>query len=147
VNISPGGLNLIKKFEGLELHAYLDGGGVPTIGYGTTRYPNGEKVKMGDACTLEEAEQFLAHDVQHFVLATDALTTDRVVQRQFDALCSLVYNIGAQGYKGSTVRRLINVNPDDPHIPAAWERWCYDNGHMVPGLLKRRKAEVAYYLG
>jgi GH24 family phage-related lysozyme (muramidase) len=45
MNISSNCLDLIKKFEGLELDAYLDPVGVPTIGYGTIRYPDGRKVK------------------------------------------------------------------------------------------------------
>jgi GH24 family phage-related lysozyme (muramidase) len=37
MKISDRGLALIKRAEGLRLDAYKDGGGVLTIGYGSTR--------------------------------------------------------------------------------------------------------------
>ena len=64
--ISSKGLQLIKISEGLKLKAYLCPANVPTIGYGTIRYPNGEKVKLGDTCTPEQAETYLKHDVKVF---------------------------------------------------------------------------------
>ena len=51
------GIELVKKWEGCKLHAYLDGGGVPTIGYGHT-----DGVKLGDVCTQEQAEKWLKED-------------------------------------------------------------------------------------
>ncbi len=48
MNISQNCLDLIKKWEGFRANAYLDPVGIPTIGYGTIRYPNGQKVQMGD---------------------------------------------------------------------------------------------------
>ena len=50
---------LIKKWEGLSLKAYKCPAGVWTIGYGTTFYPDGSKVKEGDTCTKEEADGLL----------------------------------------------------------------------------------------
>ena len=53
--ISSKGVELIKSFEGLFLKAYLCPANVPTIGYGTIRYPDGSKVKLGDVCTEADA--------------------------------------------------------------------------------------------
>ncbi len=47
MQVSTAGINLICSFEGLRLNAYDDGVGVWTIGFGTTIYPNGIKVKKG----------------------------------------------------------------------------------------------------
>ena len=44
-------LELIKSFEGCHLSAYPDplhGWSVATIGYGTTRYPDGRQVQRGE---------------------------------------------------------------------------------------------------
>jgi len=50
---SPTGIKLIQGYEGCELNAYKDAASPPviTIGWGTTRYPNGNKIQMGDTCT------------------------------------------------------------------------------------------------
>ena len=55
MKISEEGKDLIKLFEGVRLKAYKCSAGVPTIGIGNTYYPNGDKVKMGDTITLEQA--------------------------------------------------------------------------------------------
>ena len=47
MHVSPSGIDLICNFEGKRLMAYDDGVGVWTIGFGTTIYPNGIKVKKG----------------------------------------------------------------------------------------------------
>jgi lysozyme len=54
----PAGLALIKEFEGLKLAAYLDGAGVPTIGYGHTH-----EVSPGMSCTEAEADAWLDTDL------------------------------------------------------------------------------------
>lgn len=146
-NVSPEGLKLLKRFEGLRLAAYLDSAGIPTIGYGTIRYPNGEKVKMGDLCTPDQADLYFQHDLRRFELAVDALTVDTISQRQFDALTSLTYNIGENGYRGSTLRRVLNTNPDDRGIRKQFMRWHFAGGRPIKGLFKRRHQEADFYFG
>ena len=48
------GLDIIKKYEGLRLKAYLCPAGIPTIGYGHTK-----GVVLGQVCTKEEAEEWM----------------------------------------------------------------------------------------
>lgn len=143
--VSPEGLDLLKQFEGLRLAAYLDSAGIPTIGYGTIRYPNGEKVKMGDLCTPDQASMYFAHDVHHKAQAVDALTVDTISQRQFDALTSLVYNIGESAYRGSTLRRVVNASPNDRGIRKQFMRWHFAGGRPIKGLWKRRHREADFY--
>lgn len=66
MSISAHGINLITSFEDLKLHAYDDGVGVWSIGFGTTVYPTGVRVKQGDYCTLEQAKSFFQHDLKYF---------------------------------------------------------------------------------
>ncbi len=42
MSISSKGLDLIKAFEGFRAKAYKCPANVPTIGYGTTSYPDGK---------------------------------------------------------------------------------------------------------
>ena len=60
LTVSQDGLNLIKHYEGLELNAYLDPVGIPTIGYGDT----GPHVAMGQIITEAEAERRLRDRVE-----------------------------------------------------------------------------------
>ncbi len=53
---SKNAIDLIKKWEGLYLESYLCPAKVPTIGYGTIRYPDGSKVKLGEKISMKRAE-------------------------------------------------------------------------------------------
>lgn len=141
---SPSGIRLIQSFEGLKLQAYLDGGGVPTIGYGTIIYPTGKRVKMGDICTLVEANQYLQFKIAEFEKAINKLVTVTISQNQFDALVSFVYNIGITQFNTSTLLKKLNEN----NFHAASEqfpRWNKDNGKVIAGLTKRRNQERALF--
>lgn len=78
MNISPAGLDLIKKFEGLKLAAYPDpgtGGDPYTIGYGHTG-----GVKPSDVCTLAQAASWLQSDVRATVSALADMISVPVTQ-------------------------------------------------------------------
>jgi len=147
MTISDNGLSIIKLFEGLRLDAYLDTAGIPTIGYGTIRYPDGTKVKMGDKCTLSDAESWLLFEVKQKTDSVNNLVTSSINQNQFDALSSLAYNIGTgkKGLAGSTVLKLVNINPNDPNIGNAFLMWNKSGGKVTNGLTKRRKMEYSLY--
>lgn len=153
MNLSADGEFLIQRFEALRLEAYRDQAGIPTIGFGTIRYPDGSKVKMGDTCTVEQAVEFFRHDTKHMIQAVDALTTDAIAPHQFDALVSLAYNIGDGAYRDSTVRRRVNANPADPTIRDAFMMWYKvrdpKTGRLKKseGLWRRRHLEADYYFG
>ena len=137
---------LLKEFEGLELEAYLDTGGVWTIGYGTTVI-NGRPVQEGDTCTKEEAEQYFEHDLQWVLetLDTCVLSDVPLNDKMHEALVSFIYNIGSTAFRRSTLLRKLN-NKD--YLGAANEflRWNKDNGKIIPGLTNRRKRERLLFL-
>ena len=62
-DISELGFQLIREFEGYSAKAYLDTGGVWTIGFGTIKYPDGKRVVKGDVCTQSEAEKWLKNKI------------------------------------------------------------------------------------
>ncbi len=103
------GINLITSFEDLRLNAYDDGVGVWTIGFGTTVYPSGIKVKKGDVCTAEQAKAFFTYDLKRFENAVNGAVKVKLTQNQFDALVSLTYNIGENAFKGSTLLKKLNA--------------------------------------
>lgn len=143
--ISPKGYELIKTFEGFRTDAYLDTGGVWTIGYGTIRYPNGKAVKFGDRCTKEQGEKYLMNDCKWVNDAIKQNVKRPLTQNQYDALASFIYNVGATAFKSSTLLRLINENKLDS-AANEFGRWILDNGRVIKGLVNRRAAEKELFL-
>ncbi len=136
---------LLKSFEGLRLTAYQCSAGVWTIGWGTTRYPNGSVVKPGDVISEAFAEECLANDLKKFVAAVFAFVGTKLNQNQFDALVDFCYNLGENALKKSALLRKVNANASDPTIEAEFMKWVYANGRKSAGLATRRQAEVYLY--
>ena len=134
-------IEFIKEWEKLRLVAYLDGGGVWTIGYGHTDY-----VEPGDTCTEQEAEEFLRQDVQEAAGAIDDFVDVEMTQPMYDALVSWAYNCGREAVKNSTLVRLLNAGHSKEVVAAQLPRWNKDNGKVVPGLTRRREAERVLFL-
>ena len=142
---SSTGINLITSFEDLRLAAYDDGVGVWTIGFGTTVYPNGVKVKRGDTCTKVQAMSFFQHDLRRFEAAVNQAVKVVVNQNQFDALVSLTYNIGEQAFKDSTLLKKINAG-DFMGAADQFPKWNRGGGKVLRGLVRRRAAERELFL-
>ena len=143
--ISEFGLNTIKKFEGLRLEAYQCPAGVPTIGYGSTRFPDGARVSIYDKLHAEaEATELLKYTVQAYEQCiNDALPN--LNQNQFDALVSFTYNIGIGAFLASTLLKLAKVNAQDPGIRNEFLRWNIAGGKILAGLQARRSEEARLY--
>ncbi|WP_425878169.1 lysozyme [Acinetobacter sp. TWP2-2-3] len=145
MRVSPSGIDLMCNFEGLELKAYDDGVGVWTIGFGTTKYPNGIRVKKGDTCTLDEAKAYMQNDLKDFERTVNDAVNVSINQNQFDALVSLAYNIGATAFKKSTLVKRLN----EGNYKAAANQfnvWVNAGGKRMQGLVNRRAAERALFL-
>ncbi len=135
MKLSPSGLNFITSNEGLRLEAYLDGGGVPTIGYGHTR-----GVKWGDKCTQGQAEAWLLADTYDAQDSIDRRVRTPLNQNQYNALVDFVFNVGDAQFATSTLLKRINADRLELAGPE-FLKWKYDNGKVVEGLLKRRQRE------
>ena len=142
--------SLIQFFEGCKLEAYPDPGthAEPfTIGWGTTVYPDGEKVKLGDTCTQEQADLYLRHEVSEKTKGIyNLIDTDTLTQYQLDALVSFAYNCGLGNLKSSTLLKKAKIDPNDPTIPDEFYRWNKAAGRVLNGLTIRRKAEADLYV-
>ena len=138
--VSNSGINLICGFEGLKLKAYDDGVGVWTIGFGTTIYPNGIKVKKGGTCTEAQAKAYMAHDLKKFESAVNSAVTVPINQNQFDALVSLAYNIGTGAFEKSTLLKKLNES-NYKGASAQFNVWNKGGGKVMQGLVNRRDVE------
>jgi lysozyme len=144
--VSDAGIELIKRYEGLELKAYPDPGnpstGEPwTIGYGHTA-----GVRRGDTCTAEQAEAWLREDIKYAAAAIKHRVDVPLTQGQFDALASFVYNVGQGQFGNSTLLRLLNAG-NTAGAAAQFDRWNRGASGVMPGLIKRRAAEHAMFEG
>jgi lysozyme len=138
---SEKGLDLIRKYEGLQLAAYVCPGGKLTIGYGHT----GPDVTEGKKIDAEEANALLEHDVQRFELAVNELVTVPMTQGMFDALISFSFNLGAGSLKSSTL--LKKLNADDREAAAdEFLKWNKAKGKVLAGLTARRESERELFL-
>ena len=145
MNINEEGIELIKHFEGCKLDAYLCPAGVWTIGYGTTRYEDGSKVKQGDKIQLGYAELLLREDLRKFEVDIQKYVKSTLNEHQFSALVSFVYNLGARNFSISTLLKKVNKNPNDETIRGEFMKWVKAGGKTLNGLIKRREAEANLY--
>jgi lysozyme len=137
-------LALIRRYEGLYLSPYLCPAGVPTIGYGSTRYANGTPVALTDpAITAYQAEELLLHTVKATYLpAVLTLCPVDLTPGRLAALVDFCYNLGAGALRSSTLRKRVNAG-DWGAVPAELRKWDKAGGRVLRGLTLRRNAEAA----
>lgn len=140
MNTSQQGIELIKKFEGVRYQAYLDSVGIPTIGVGHTR-----GVVMGDKIDDRQVDEFLRQDLESAEYAVNSLVKVELRQTQFDALVSLVFNIGSGAFARSTLLKLLNKGRQDMAADQ-FGRWNMAGGKVLLGLTKRRAAERLLFM-
>ena len=145
-------IDLIIKSEGWKAEPYYDTNNIPTIGYGTTAYPNGKPVSINDSkITKSDAEIYLIHSVQYV-----ANTIEKYLKKiglelnddQFSALISFGYNLGTAPIVGKM--RSMNsalLSKDFNKIANAFELYVYDKRKVkLAGLVARRKQEKNLFL-
>ncbi len=147
MEVSNNLYELLQNMEGLKLLAYQDGADVWTIGYGTTRYKDGSRVKEGDTCTLEQAKDLVNFAVKSIVLSLNK-NFQSLNQGQFDSLVDFIYNAGLGAWMASSLRTEIIKDPNSDNISFFFSQWnkIHKDGVLVAsdGLTRRRKCE--YYL-
>ena len=134
---SQAGIDLVKGYEGLRLSVYRDAAGLPTVGYGHLIKP-GEDFSTG--ISAKKAELMLEVDLVATEDAVKKWVNVALTQGQFDALVSLVFNIGAENLMKSTLLRKLNAGD----VAGAAEeilKWDRAGGKVVEGLRLRRVAE------
>ena len=141
MKISANGLGLLIHFEGFRDKAYRDSAGVWTIGYGSTK-----GVHAGQRITRDQAAIRLADDVAKAEADVSLLVNVPLTQGQFDALVSFVYNLGAGALARSTLIRRLNSG-DYSGAADEFMKWVKAGGRRLQGLVRRRAAERALFLG
>ena len=143
ITISAALLTSIATHEGYSSKAYIPvPGDVPTIAFGTTVYPDGTRVRLGDVVTKQEARMYLEHDTQKFIREMNKCIQVPISKNEFEAYVSLTYNIGSGAFCKSTLVRKLNAY-DYKGACDQILRWSFFQGRQLPGLAKRRAEEHA----
>ena len=139
---------VIKEFEGYSSEPYLCPANIPTIGYGNTMYPNGERVTMDDPeIDQSEAEKMLLDTIKTVEKQVKNVVEVKLPSHKMAALISFTYNVGIGNFSNSTLLAWLNSNPDFLRIPEQFRRWNKGGGKVLNGLIRRREAEVALWIG
>lgn len=147
MKISNNGIELIKQFEGLSLKPYLDKVNIPTIGFGSTYYEDGTKVKLKDKPITEERATQLLEFIANKTFSENINKVVKVPlnQNQFDALVSFAYNIGNKNFNWSTLLKKLNQS-DYEGASLEFGRWNQASGKILSGLVLRRQKEKELFL-
>ena len=133
-------LDLIKKFEGCRLKAYLCPAGVLTIGYGHTK-----SVKPNQTITQKQADELLLADLTEFERGVKSSLIVPINDNQLGALVSFAYNVGIGALQKSTLLKKLNAK-DYQGASSEFLRWNKAGGKELKGLTLRRQAERELFL-
>jgi lysozyme len=150
---SPELVDFVTGWEKCVLTCYKDGGGVWTVGWGSTG-SDVNKIAASDNPTVTAtwANDRLHSDLNKFSDGVNRLVKVALDQNQFDALVSFAYNVGldedadtkAEGLGDSTLLALVNTTQLSL-VALQFPLWCHVNGHKSRGLERRRIAEMAMW--
>jgi len=148
IEVPQAAVDLAKRFEGFHrvpksdpgrAHPYVCPAGFWTIGYGHLCDPTHPPISE------DEAEAYLARDL---VTALDAtlrfcpvLATEP--EGRLAAIVDFTFNLGTGRLQTSTLRRRVNQQ-DWTAAVTELRRWVYGGGKVLPGLVTRREAEMAF---
>ncbi len=137
---SAAGRKAIIQREGVVLKAYKDQRGIWTIFVGHTSMAGPPHVCRGLCGTMEEADETLSRDLLQFEDAVNHSIHLPMTQNEFDAMVSLAFNIGAHGFRGSSVVKEFNAGNKKE---AANDFLMWRHPHS---LLRRREGERLQFL-
>ena len=146
MRMSAAGLAVVKEFEGLKLTAYKCPAAVWTVGYGHTSAAGNPIVTPDLVISNAEAEQILERDMVQYEDGVRKFVKVELTQNQFDALVDFAYNAGVGALQKSTLLKKVNAGKFD-EVPAEFMKWTKGGGKELPGLVRRRRAEVKLWRG
>lgn len=148
MQLSDHGIKLIARFEGCVLHVYNDVAGHATIGYGHLLHHGAFTSHDPQQITQEEAEKLLRKDAAVHELAVNRSVRVPITQNQFDACVSLSFNIGSDGFAGSSLVKSINAgrSGDAVEMRRCFGLWNRAGGVPNSGLIGRRNSEATVFL-
>lgn len=124
------------QYEGLRLRTYLDPVGIPTICYGETL-----GVKPNQVLSKPECDNMLSVRLGYFALQIEGATATQIPVQSLAAFSSFSYNVGINYFKTTTLFKKLNAG-DITGACRQLPRYIYAGKKILPGLIKRRDAEM-----
>lgn len=145
MQMSDAGIEaILMKFEGCRLKAYRCPAGILTIGYGHTSAAGDPEVTPDATITKAQAIDILHRDLHKFEAGVEKLVKVELNQAQCDVLVDFAYNAGLGALAKSGILKAVNARQFD-RVPSELMKWTKGGGKTLPGLVKRRQAEVAWW--
>lgn len=142
MRMSDRGYEFLKRLEGFRSEAYLDSGGVLTIGYGHVLL----RREQFRHVSFERADSLLRQDVAKVESRLPDMVRVPLSQQKVDALICFLFNVGTgPSVENSVTMKLLNTGEYNLFANRLM-RWVYDNGKVVQGLVNRRTAEKELFL-
>lgn len=137
---------LIKALEGITLVAKYDVNRY-RIGYGCELDEYGNYIKAGMKIDVARANAILAYNLKVKETALNKLLTNESALNQYQrgALLSFCFNRGIGSFQNSTLRKLINANPNDKTIAQQFKNEWGSNYDYYKALVERREKEAVFY--
>ena len=145
INLSDAGFKFITQpsFDSFHAIPYRDSGGLWTVGYGQ-RISAADAVKYKDGITEEFGKKLFDSYISGLTKKLSDCPLHGLFQYQHDAIISLSYNLGFEGFINSEIyKQLIirNGNLSD------WLLYVYDaQRHKDQGLVLRREKELRLFV-
>lgn len=137
---------LIARFEGLRLKAYHDSAGYPTIGIGhklsDTKW---EDLSKFPSITRKEAMEKFEEHLVTFRAGVEKQFPKIKSENKLSALTSFAFNLGLGALQHSELKTMILSGERLTDIAREWLTWRKGGGVILPGLERRRMAEVALF--
>jgi lysozyme len=166
VKTSDKGIHLMHEFEGYRNKPYKCSAKIWTVGWGHAMY--GDQLRLPNVRTgvytgmIRDDYQLKPEDSRVWskeelveIFKDDLVSFERSVlrlapnlaghQRKFDACVALAFNVGSGNFQRSTIRQKI-LREDWEGAAEAFLAWSKAGGKVLPGLVRRRKAEIALFL-
>lgn len=139
---------LAEPFEGFSADPYWDPNGkVWSQGFGSTHDAQARPITQNSPpITREIAIEWLEEDMNFAFQDIAEVVKEPLTDGQKAALASFIYNVGSGNFNGSTLLRLLNQGQFSA-AAAQFDLWDHSGGVELAGLLRRRQAETALFLG
>lgn len=151
ITIPAAATVVVKRIEGFYRSPYDDNGAQPggtwTIGYGTIVDAQGNPVTpQTPPITEAEAEILLSRDMKGAAQDVKLRVKVPLLVNEAAALISWTYNLGGGNLAKSTMLKYINAG-QKKQVPDEMRKWINQEGKPLVGLLRRRWAEAAIFIG
>jgi lysozyme len=155
VTVAVEVLRLIEDFEGYltqlndgtdRVKPYWCPAHVATVGVGSTRYPDGSRVKITDPpISKARAYECLNWELRSNEAASYRLSPRKMHEWMRGVTISFMYNCGEGAYQGSTLRKVINEGRWS-EVPYQLNKWRMGGGRILAGLVRRRRDEGKLFM-